>query len=173
MRQSDAWIEQVRSDYAASIKVRDDKDASTYCQAIAKYQQVAEKSVKALTAAINDLGVPVAISRSHNPGLELDALRRTPHAVLVEDIEKILTAKMHESIRELCSLAPRFPRAGDAHVRNTEYPFNPDPATLDDWTAPASVGSFTLAEAESYRRLIWVLRSRVEKFVGTTRRRRS
>jgi len=80
VRQSEAWILQAKSDLAAAQAVLKENDPSTYCQPLAKYQQSAEKSVKGMIAALNELGVfPLIISGNHTLEHEingLDALRR-------------------------------------------------------------------------------------------------
>jgi HEPN domain-containing protein len=56
MNQSEAWIMQAKSDLDAAKAVRKDSEFSTYCQALAKYQQVTEKSVKGMIAALSEAG---------------------------------------------------------------------------------------------------------------------
>jgi len=71
MKQSSAWIVQVESDFAVAEILFQKTDATTYCQAIAKYQQTVEKSVKAMVAAVNDLGSDLTVTASHLPTNEI------------------------------------------------------------------------------------------------------
>ena len=51
------WLSQAHSDLAASGRVLIPTDGRTYCQAISKYQQAVEKTVKALGAALHSNGI--------------------------------------------------------------------------------------------------------------------
>lgn len=145
MKQSSAWIVQVESDFAVAEILFQKTDATTYCQAIAKYQQTVEKSVKAMVAAVNDLGSDLTVTASHLPTNEIDSLlrlRRVIDNVSVDRLARIF--KQHRAaIEGLCSLAPKWPEDGKSFARNTEYPF----LVADTWTAPAVEGTFTLQEA--------------------------
>ncbi|MGI4792294.1 MAG: hypothetical protein ACRYFS_26000 [Janthinobacterium lividum] len=145
MKQSAAWIVQVESDFAVAEMLFRRNDATTYCQAIAKYQQTVEKSVKAMVAVVNDLGSDLTITASHLPTNEIDGLlrlRRVIDNVSVDRLTRIF--KMHRGpIENLCKFAPRWPEDGETFARNTEYPF----LITGTWTAPAADGSFTLQEA--------------------------
>jgi hypothetical protein len=111
MRQSKAWIVQAESDLIAAQRVHKESEIGTYCQAIAKYQQCVEKSVKAMVAAINELGIPFhAISRNHNPVREIDALRgmkRVVSKAIINNIgEYFRTSKEARSTRCAISRQP-------------------------------------------------------------------
>jgi hypothetical protein len=144
MRQSSAWIVQVESDFAVAELLFQKTDATTYCQAVAKYQQTVEKSVKAMVAAVNDLGSDLTVTASHLPTNEIDSLlrlRRVIDNVSVDRLARIF--KQHRAAVEgLCGFAPKWPEDGKSFARNTEYPF----LSEGGWTAPAVAGTFTLQE---------------------------
>ena len=146
------------------------ENAEFVSQALAKYQQVAEKSVKAMVSAIVDIGITfMTITPSHVPSKEIDALRnlkRTIHPSTAGTIARILTDKRCNAILTLCQIAPKYPEKGQSFPRNTEYPFQ-DAA---GWIAPVSEGVFSVAEVEDARTLTWVLHHQVIKFVSAARR---
>jgi len=144
MKQSAAWVVQFRSDFAAAELLLQKADATTYCQAISKYQQTVEKSVKAMVAAVNDLGSDLTVTASHLPVTEIDSLlqlRRVIDNVSVDRLAQIF--RQHRlAVEGLCKLAPKWPEDGQSFARNTEYPFVID----GKWSAPAVDGAFTLQE---------------------------
>ena len=146
MKQSGAWLVQAAADMSAGEKLFQQDDPTSYCQAIAKYQQTVEKSIKAMVAAVNDLGSNLAITPHHMPIAEIDgllSLRRAIDNASVRRLARIF--ELHRNpVEELCRLAPRWPEDGKDFARNTEYPFLRD----GEWTAPAVQGSFTLQEAK-------------------------
>lgn len=174
MTQSQAWFQQILSDFAAAKGVRNDRDTTTYCQAIGKYQQVVEKSIKAMVAAIRDQGIQFSvITPAHYPVDEINALnglRRAIDPASVEQISQIFTDKHRILVRDLCGLAPQYPRDNITFRRNTEYPYN-EGLPVGDWTAPASANGFTLDEVKLYYSLAWVTHRKVGRFVDTVRRR--
>lgn len=147
MKQSEAWVVQVKSDFAAAEKFFQENNPATYCQAIAKYQQVVEKSVKAMVAAVNDLGSNLTITKSHLPIKEIDALLALRRVIDNASVDRLSrTFKTHrKAVEGLCRLAPQWPEDNISFVRNTEYPFQIE----GRWTAPAVQGSFTPQEMKS------------------------
>ncbi len=175
MRQSAAWVLQAKSDLAAAKAVLQDNEASTYCQALAKCQQVTEKSIKGMIAALNELGISDAtVSGGHSLAHELnglDAIRRKKpdlDDVSVGMIDRMLR-KHKQDILWLCSLAPGGLR-DKVYPRNTEYPFG-DPS-LNDWSAPADETTFSLAEVARARTVAWPLHQVADRFASSLRRRR-
>lgn len=175
MKQSAAWLLQARSDLLAAKAVAKKADASTYCQSLAKYQQVTEKSVKGMVAALIELGIPqVSISGSHTLRHEmngLDALRRRRR-----DIDKASLASIDQMFRSyradiiwLSNLAPSGPN-GQIYPKNTEYPFND--ASLEGWTAPAAPDAFAPSEVKRAHSLAWALQPKAARFVSSLSRRR-
>ena len=162
---------QVRSDLEAGKAVLDVAEAATYCQALSKFQQVVEKSIKAMVAALNESGLSIVnIGSEHYPEKQIDALRLIKRAVsqdLLSRIYIIFSGHRLGEVRALCLLAPRFPTSGEAFRRNTEYPYQgPD----SSWTAPAAVGSFRLEEVYRFRNLATEIVPMVARFVQATRR---
>lgn len=176
MKQSEAWILQARSDLAAAQVVFKEGDASTYCQALAKYQQATEKSVKGMVAALNELGVSqISISGNHNLEHEmnaLDAVRRKKPNLDNSSVNVInRTLKGYKTdILALSVLAPKLPKPGLVYPRNTEYPFND--ASPEGWTAPATPGTYTFEEVRKAHRLAWPLHQIAARFASSLRRRR-
>jgi len=146
MKQSEAWLVQAAADLVAGEKLFQKDDATSYCQAIAKYQQTVEKSVKAMVAAVNELGSELTVTPSHVPTKEIDALLILRNAIDNASVRRLAkTFEMHrKAVEDLCRLAPRWPDDGKNFARNTEYPFLLD----GKWTAPVVQGSFTLQEAK-------------------------
>lgn len=146
LKQSEAWVLQAKSDLAAAQAVFREDDASTYCQAIAKFQQTAEKSIKGMIPAPPDLD---------------DAS--------VETIDRLMKHQKEAVIR-LCVLAPQGPKQGGVYGKNTEYPFNDD-FSPNDWMAPAA-NSFTRSDVKKAREWAWPLHHSVAKFTSSLRRRK-
>lgn len=175
MKQSEAWVLQAKSDLAAAQAVLKEGNASTYCQALAKYQQATEKSVKGMIVALNELGVSqISISGNHTLGHEmngLDAVRRKRPDLDITSVGAIdrMLRGYKADILALSALAPKLPKPGPAYPRNTEYPFND--ASLGDWTAPAAPSTYTLEEVKKAQRLAWPLHQIAARFSSSLRRR--
>ena len=165
MRHSEAWMLQARSDLDAGHAVFTVSDHGTYCQAIANFQQVVEKSIKSMIAAQIENGIEVVnIGSDHYPEKQIDALLLIKRAVsheLLSHIHSIFSGHRLGEFRALCLLAPRLPPR-----RNTEYPY-PDDA--GGWTAPAAEGSFNAAEVYRFRSLADEIAPLVGRFVQAAR----
>ncbi len=170
MKHSEAWLMQAKSDYNAAQRVLVKQDPATYCQAIAKYQQTVEKSIKAMVAAVNELGVEFfTLTPKHSLNDEiksLQTLRRAIDNTSVDRITRVFSQKRLKLIREISALAPRFPQQGEAFVRNTEYPYT---LASGEWTAPAADDAFTEDELNRYQSLARELHQNVTRFVGAIR----
>lgn len=175
LKQSEAWVLQAKSDLSAAQAVFKESDASTYCQALAKYQQVTEKSVKGMVASLKELGV-TQLSISGNHALEhemngLDAVRRKRADLddaSIGVIDRML--RSHKTgIIWLSVLAPSGPK-GLVYPKNTEYPFNN--ASADGWTAPAASDVYTTEEVRRAHRPAWPLHQIAARFTSSLRRRR-
>ncbi len=149
------WLNQALSDHHAATRLLDVEDCATYCQAISKYQQVVEKSVKAIVAAVRDVGIR-AINTGYMHEVEklVSALVLLPKAKgptnLKDQIKALLNEGRRGEIRALCALAPKRPGPGELARRNTEYPFQrPD----GSWIAPHEEGAFDLSDVERFRSL--------------------
>ncbi len=167
MKESEAWIMQVKSDFATAEKLFDETQPHFHCQAIAKYQQVVEKSVKAMVAAARDAGVPInPVTRSHSLTKEIQSpklLRRADNAS-TEALARLF-AQYQTAIEDVSRLAPAWPQPGQLFSRNTEYPFE----VTGGWSAPAEAGVFTWAEVKEVRETAWVIHRRAIKFAQAVR----
>ncbi len=179
VRQSEAWLLQIASDFAAAELLFQNMQTNPVlrCQALAKYQQVVEKSVKAMVPAVEELGIRfMTVTRDHVPAKEIDALLSLRQAIrnTAADYlaEKVLTRRRKSQILALCRLAPQYPVPGQAFLKNTEYPFNSSEFDLTIWTAPAAMSEFSEEEVQAARELAWTLMRHVKKFVSSVRRGR-
>ena len=149
------WLNQAHSDLDAARRLFDTDDDSSFCQAISKYQQVVEKSVKAMAAAVRDAGIsPINTGFAHEVEKIVSALVFLPRGKAPTDIRNRISGLLHEGhrseIRALCALAPKRPGPGELARRNTEYPFQrPD----GSWIAPHESGAFELSDVERFRDL--------------------
>lgn len=172
MRQSEAWILQAKSDLDVALALVKDDNFSTYCQALAKYQQTTEKSIKGMIAALKELGFSgFTFGGTHTlePEIKhLDVLRRRPDLPSVQEINRIAVGHRSDILR-LCSLAPRMPGQGQIFARNTEYPFND--TSVGTWTAPAAEGAFSIEEVRKAHRTAWRVHHRAAKFTASLSRR--
>ena len=167
MKQATAWIVQIESDFAAAELLFVKTNAATYCQAISKYQQTVEKSVKAMVAAVNDLGSDLTVTASHLPVSEIDGLLRLRKVIdnaSVNRLAKIFN-QHRAAVESLCRLAPRWPDDGKSFARNTEYPFRIE----DRWTAPAVEGSFAYQEAIDAQATARVFHKAAIDFAGSVK----
>ncbi len=149
------WLRQAASDYLAASNCCKSSDATTFCHAIAKYQQTVEKSVKAIAAALKDRGrwtVPIAFK--HDVQKLVSSMIRLRHTLLDKGVHSSIRGLFHpgnfHEIEVICSLAPEKPGPGQLARRNTEYPYqNAD----GSWRAPGDVGSFFAKEVDRFNKL--------------------
>ncbi len=181
MKQSRAWVIQAHSDLVAADTVFNQQEDSTYCQAISKYQQAVEKSVKAIVAGLAELGTAGVVigdvTSRHTLDHELRVLeavqrkKRDIDTASVSRISAILTDKQRLKTKALCGYAPKWPPPGQPFPMNTEYPFHLDVAQ-DEWTAPAASGSFSLEAVKGAQQLAWPLYRRTKTTVDLLRRKK-
>lgn len=174
MKQSQSWVFQAKSDLAAAQAVYREADSSTYCQAIAKYQQTVEKSVKGMIAALQELGLSgfqFGGGHSLDPEMKhLDTLRRKPDlAASSAGIINQIVAGHGADITQLCALAPSMRSTAHGFPRNTEYPFND--SSVEGWTAPSVDGVYTREEVSKAHRTAWRVHHSVARLVSSLRRR--
>jgi HEPN domain-containing protein len=149
------WLNQAHSDLAAARRIFDVDDESSFCQSIAKYQQIVEKSVKAVAAAVRDAGISaISTGFTHEVEKIVSALVLLPRDRGPKDIKGQIKALLNEGrrseIRALCALAPKRPGPGELARRNTEYPYQrPD----GSWIAPHESGAFTISDVNRFRAL--------------------
>ena len=164
------WLSQAHSDFCAAKRVYQADDDSTYCQAIAKYQQVVEKSVKALATGLQDAKI-AQVSRSHYYKHDVERLAQAiRHSLAPKNVNEIhskvaelFNEHYREEIRILSSFAPHRPPPGAPHQRNTEYPFQ---NANGDWTAPAIPKSFNSQEVTRFKDLAVRIWQRCNKIIS-------
>lgn len=147
MLQSDAWLEQARSDYAAAERLYQCADSSLYCHVIAKIQQCIEKTVKGLAALL----LRAQIGRGHDVSRYLTLFNRGPHARrdrgLQSTINRVFDQEVRSVIEKLDQVFPRWPAPGQDFIRNTEYPFQANAG----WKCPSAEGVFLKTEVDEFR----------------------
>lgn len=149
--QTTAWRLQAQSDFVCATAILKLDQATTYCHAIAKYQQAIEKSIKAVISKKGgNIGKNHAV-RKHVDGLL--RVTRPSHGALGIDksLHKIFAPEILRGIAEIDQLAPKYPTVGQPFPRNTEYPFEIN----GGWTYPAANGSFSRAETEKFRNVAY------------------
>jgi hypothetical protein len=162
MTEAEAWKAQVESDYAAARAVWVQDDLKTYCQAIAKYQQVVEKSINFIDAVLREQGLLVGRVRAeHYPERMINRLVRLPQSenkTVAQRLVRIFSRWLPD-IYDICALAPKLPPRGEPYQRNTEYPFQCQDGM---WTAPADA-QFTQAEVSRFERVARQMRAEAEQ----------
>ena len=149
------WLSQAHSDLAASDRVLITADGSTYCQAISKYQQAVEKTVKALGAALRSAGIMTLPNKYYyrHDVTEMAKAMSRPVVIggrsVLPSIQNTLHSGAMQEITKLCSLAPARPQPGTLHSQNTEYPYE---IRFGQWTYPASPSSFKWKDVERFQR---------------------
>jgi HEPN domain-containing protein len=154
-----AWMRQAESDYRAAQRLDNKADPRTRCQAIAKYQQCVEKSVKAVLDKLHAAGLNTGGSdRSHKVARYASVLTRFPTTKdskdLVTQMQRLFTTTVVAQLRVLDSLVPEYPAAGTLAKRNHEYPFQD---AAGHWQAPCDGGAFTATEIKRIRHCAAVL----------------
>jgi HEPN domain-containing protein len=155
MSEHRAWLRQAQSDRESAERVLDRGDTSTFCHAIAKFQQAVEKSINALVVALRDYrGLGVVIGWTHTVEPFMGVLTRLPRSGgRNREIQSLLHGLLDErtrgAIRALDQLAPRRPPPGVPPHRNTEYPFLQE----GEWCAPADLQIFTRSDVDRFRAL--------------------
>ena len=147
------WLDQAISDLACAKRCLKQDDATTYCHAIAKYQQATEKAIKGLVVALKlmeptrDHEVTDELKRlsviSSNPGSKANK-------TFVENVNDLLDPPNRSQIRALAQLSPKYPEADGLARRNTEYPFQ---NAVGEWEIPADSDAFHWDEVKQFRRV--------------------
>lgn len=170
MDEPTAWLYQALADRQAAELFMSDEAGAGRCQAISKWQQTVEKSVKALVSALHDAGILGAGFRPrHEVERYVAMLVRLPRAAGNRTIQHLLHGlldqKTREGIKALDGLAPQMPPR-----RNTEYPFQD---TSGGWTYPAAEGVFSQEEVQQFRALAHRVQDGAGRIVSVLRRRPS
>ncbi len=167
MSLSAAWMTQARSDYRAAQRLDIPHDPTTRCQAIAKYQQCVEKSVKAILDKLHAAGVvPQGSDSKHSVARYIQTFALAPRGAnnrsLLRQLAAVFTASVIAGVKQLDSLVPKYAQPPLPQRRNHEYPYQD--AALD-WHAPAEPTTFSTGEMKRIRdcagrlmnRLPWLL----------------
>jgi HEPN domain-containing protein len=146
-------MQQAESDFRTAQRVDIDADARTRCQAISKYQQCVEKSVKAVLDKLHAAGVIHDHSnRNHQVAYYADRFKHIPRTNdtrdLLNQLGRLFTDSVVTQINLLDSLVPTYPAADALAARNHEYPFQ---ETAADWRAPSDDDAFTAGEIRRIR----------------------
>jgi HEPN domain-containing protein len=168
------WISQANSDRLAAARVYDPTGVRTWCQAVAKHQQVVEKSIKAIAAARQAAGMgglPIKYYYRHRVDEIISELRRTAgrqaRKAIQGRINKLLDQFHRAEIRALSDLAPQKPASGALHARNTEYPYE---TAAGVWTAPGLEGGFTTHDVDRFATLSERINQGSREIVSALRR---
>lgn len=162
-----AWMQQAESDFRAGERVDNDADPRTRCQAISKYQQTVEKSIKGVLDKLFAAGLIVqgsdrghAVARYAAVLAGFPATRDTRN--LLNQLRRLFTDRIINQINLLDSLVPMYPAAGALAARNHEYPFQD---ATGDWHAPAEEDAFTLSEMKRMRHCAGTLVRRLRQIL--------
>lgn len=170
------WIAQARSDREAGITLRAASTATLRCHAVAKYQQAVEKCIKAMALALHRTGlaqVPEGDYYTHDPlEMLIRALSSSPTGAQERTIlRRVQTALADPNraaeVKAVCSLAPRKPRPGQLHDRNTEYPYE---TSAGVWVAPAEPQSFSPVDVSDAERIAGTIYRAARKIVTAAAR---
>ena len=150
-----AWMQQAESDFRTAQRVDNAQDARTRCQAISKYQQSVEKSIKSVLDKLHAAGlIRNGSDRNHRVARYAAVLSGFPatndNRDLLNQLRRLFTDSLVEQIDLLDSLVPAYPAPGAVARRNHEYPFQD---VAGNWHAPSDVDAFTVGEVKRIRDL--------------------
>jgi hypothetical protein len=128
------------------------------CHTVAKCQQAVEKALHTIEMLFVEKSLePQAVDLyQHKPIRFIVAIQRAPAQtgdlrscaqVLLDKHLHALAGRDDNAIWQLCALAPRKPRPGDRHQRNTEYPYQHEDLS---WTIPSALHEFETAETDRW-----------------------
>jgi hypothetical protein len=149
-----AWMQQAESDFRAAQRVDIDADPRTRCQAISKYQQCVEKSVKCILDKLHAAHITNAHSDSrHHVARYAAVFTNIPQTKetsdLLDQLARLFTKRIVEQMNLLDSLVPQYPELGNLALRNHEYPFQ---KSTTEWRAPCNKDAFSAGEIKRIRR---------------------
>jgi hypothetical protein len=127
------------------------------CQAVAKYQQAVEKSIKAAVAGLRDAKIaPRGPSFDHELGPDFETLEVLPSRPRAKNVayrvSQLVSPQMQSDMGRVLVLSPKRPdrSRGEIARLNTEYPYE---RAAGDWHAPAEPDSFSQGVVEEYARI--------------------
>lgn len=149
----EAWMRQAESDFRTAQRIDNNQDARTRCQAISKYQQCVEKSVKGVLDKLHAAGlIRSGSDRRHGVARYAAVLGGFPatkdNRDLLNRLRRLFTVRIVEQIALLDSLVPEYPAPDGLARRNHEYPFQD---SKGDWRAPFEEDAFTASEIKQIR----------------------
>lgn len=168
-----AWLRQAVADRLAAERFIADKGGAIPCHAVAKYQQTVEKAIKAIVAALRDIGVlHIEIGYQHEVERFMNVLIRLPRAAENKTVQQHLRGLLDENtragIRSLDALVPRRPPPGERPHKNTEYPFCD---AEGEWIYPAADGVFSSEDVSRFRAMAHRIADRAGQILSAIRRR--
>src|SRR5437016_3140850 len=109
-----AWMQQAESDFRTAHLIDNGQDARTHCQAISKYQQCVEKSVKGVLDKLYAAGlIRTGSDRSHSVARFAAVLSGFPATSDTRDLRnqlrRLFSVNVLEQINLLDSLVPQYP----------------------------------------------------------------
>ena len=123
-----AWMKQAESDFRTAERVDNQGDARTRCQAISKYQQCVEKSIKSVLDKLFAAGVIAQGSdRRHQVARYAAVLSGFPatrdNRALLNQLRRLFTERVLDQISFLDSLVPAYPAPGGLPrgITNTRF----------------------------------------------------
>ncbi len=146
-------MQQAESDFRAAQRLDNASDARSRCQAISKYQQAVEKSIKGVLDRLHAAGIARTRSdRTHRVARYAILLSGIPasrnNRDLLNRLRRVFTNSMVDQIGLLDSLVPEYPATGSLAKRNHEYPFQD---ASGRWRAPSDARAFTVGEIKRIR----------------------
>lgn len=148
-----AWMTQARSDYRAAQRLDNHADPTTRCQAVAKFQQCVEKSIKAILDKLHLAAVVAQGSDSRHPVARYAqtfalAPRDKNNRNLLNQLSATFTASVIDGVKLLDSFVPVYQKPPTPQRRNHEYPYQD--AALN-WHAPTEPTAFSDGEMKRAR----------------------
>jgi hypothetical protein len=160
-------MQQAESDFRTAECVDNHTDARTRCQAISKYQQCVEKSIKGVLDKLFTAGlIAQGSDRGHHVARYAAVLGRFPatpdNRALLNQLRRLFTDQVLKQINLLDSLVPAYPAAGTLAARNHEYPFQD---AAGNWYAPSDEDAFTSGEMKRIRNCAGLLIRRMRQIL--------
>lgn len=146
-------MQQAESDLRTAERVDNRADPRSRCQAISKYQQCVEKSIKGVLDKLFSAGlIAQGSDRRHRVARYAAVLGAFPattdNRTLLNQLRRLFTRRVVDQINFLDSLVPAYPPRGMPAMRNHEYPFQ---SVAGDWRAPSEADVFTEGEMRRIR----------------------
>lgn len=154
MKLPNAWMRQAISDFRIAQHIDNDRTPQTRCQAISKYQQSVEKSVKAVLDKLHAAGlIRSGSDRRHAVARYAEVLGGFPadtkdRRYLLNALRRLFSPSVIDQIQLLDSLVPEYPAPNTLARRNHEYPFQDD---AGNWHAPSDANVFSAGEIKRIR----------------------